>query len=151
MLNPLQRSGLRFWFIPPTIPDKRGFVEDRALMMFTEPMSLYPPGRSQLTQPQEGAPDNPPCTQSMSLVQWPRGPASWHRRCSERTAHSLLPSRWASPRRKEASLRSSCLRSSQMGFAIKSKLNSHCSFPPWSWQADILPNTNAPGCLRPAC
>lgn len=57
------------------------------------------------------------------------------------SAASSPQSRWTSPQGKEALLRVSCLHSSQMGFTIKSKLNSHCSSPPWSWHQNILPNT----------
>lgn len=83
-----------------------------------------------------------------SAAAWARIPAQAPLRAQ---ARSLLPGRWANPQGKEALRRSSCLPSSQMGFAIKSKWNSHCSFPPRGWQPDILPNTKAPGCLLPAC
>lgn len=81
------------------------------------------------------------------------GAGAWATSCKQ-----ALPCPWADGpalEGKEAPLRSSCLHSSWRGLAIKSKLNSHCSLPPWSWQANILPSTKgsrmfAAGPLTPA-
>lgn len=123
------------------------------LRMLTGRMSQSSPDRSQLSAPQTGPPTKLPAPQVCHLSgghvgQHPGTGQCWGQRgalagTAPCTQHTLLsPSRWANPQGKEALLRSSCLHSSQMGFAIKSKLNSHCSFPPWSWQTNILLNTD---------
>lgn len=64
--------------IPPTAPDKRGFVREGMLWMFR---NICPsnPGQKPVVSGSDRAPHKPPCTPSVPFAQWPGGPASWHR------------------------------------------------------------------------
>lgn len=64
--------------IPPTAPDKRGFVREGILRMFRN-ICLSNPGQRSVVSDSDRAPHKHPCTPSVPFAQWPGGPASWHR------------------------------------------------------------------------
>lgn len=140
-----------FFFYLLTMACERGFVE-KGDLWWSRDICLSNP-RTEVSCPVlEMSPDNLPAPRAHHLFagrvgQHPgrapglRAAVAGFLAGRPESAASSPWSRWTSPQGKEALLRVSCLHSSQMGFAIKSKLNSHCSSPPWSWHLNILPNT----------
>lgn len=74
----MRRGEPQLLLIPPTAPDKRGFVPEGILRMFR---NICPSnhGQKSVVSDSDGAPHRPPCTRSVPFARRPGGPASWHR------------------------------------------------------------------------
>lgn len=130
---------LSYCSFPQKRPTKEALLEKGCLGCSGTYVPVIP-DRSQLSQAQTGPLTNLPAPRACHLLRGRVGQHPGTGRCSGQCRPCLAwlpasnalscPSRWANPQGKEALLGSSCLHSSQMGFAIKSKLNSHCFFPP---------------------